>query len=64
MSSFEPIEQVEVVCPYCGETVTIGVEADLAGELVQDCEVCCSPWQLRLERADGRLLADATRLDE
>ncbi len=62
--TFDPIEEIEVVCPYCGETVTIAVEADLAGELVQDCEVCCSPWRLLLTRSHGRLLAEATRLDE
>ena len=63
-SSFEPVQEVEIVCPYCGETVTIVVEADLAGELVQDCEVCCSPWRLRLTRRDQRLVAEAARLDE
>ncbi len=60
----EPIQEIDLVCPYCGETVTIAVEADLGGELVQDCEVCCNPWQLRLVRADGRILAEVARLDE
>ena len=64
MTSFEPVQEIEIVCPYCGEPVTIAVEADLAGELVHDCEVCCRPWRLLLARVDGRLTARATRLDE
>ncbi len=37
-----------VTCPYCGETVTL--ELDVGGgtcqQYVQDCEVCCRPWQV------------------
>lgn len=35
-------------CPYCGEDVEISIEPDVAGTLVQDCEVCCNPWTLRV----------------
>ncbi|MGH8576133.1 MAG: CPXCG motif-containing cysteine-rich protein [Gammaproteobacteria bacterium] len=53
-----------VTCPYCGEAVEIYLEPDVEGGLVQDCEVCCNPWQVRiwtdgddrhvaLARADG-----------
>jgi hypothetical protein len=42
--------EVEVSCPYCGEAITIGV--DPAGGAVQtyveDCQVCCRPWQVHL----------------
>jgi hypothetical protein len=41
---------VEVQCPYCGERVEIVIEADVWGSLVQDCEVCCNPWQLTVTR--------------
>ena len=48
----------------CGEALTIYVEPDVRGSFVQDCEVCCNPWRVRvvgkagarsveLERADG-----------
>jgi hypothetical protein len=44
----------EVTCPYCGEDVTIHVESDVRGTFVQDCEVCCNPWLVRVSRyADG-----------
>jgi predicted DCC family thiol-disulfide oxidoreductase YuxK len=54
-----------VTCPYCFEEVEIFLEADLAGELVWDCEVCCNPWQLTVRRdRDGDLEVRAERLEE
>jgi Cysteine-rich CPXCG len=43
-------DMVEVQCPYCGERVEIAIEGDVWGKLVQDCEVCCNPWQLTVTR--------------
>jgi hypothetical protein len=40
--------EVEHQCPYCWQWVTLPIEADLAGELVWDCEVCCRPWLVRI----------------
>jgi hypothetical protein len=43
-----------VTCPYCGEEGEVYVEPDVHGTLVQDCEVCCNPWLVRVHRsADG-----------
>jgi hypothetical protein len=42
-----------VACPYCGETVEVLVEPDVDGDWVQDCEVCCNPWQVRVA-GEGR----------
>jgi hypothetical protein len=44
----------QVECPFCGEPGDISVEpADAApGEeqvFVQDCEVCCRPWSVRVQ---------------
>ena len=44
------IDEIEVQCPYCCERVAIVVEPDTWGTLVQDCEVCCNPWQLTITR--------------
>lgn len=41
---------IEVQCPYCGERVEIAIAPDVWGEMVQDCEVCCNPWQLTVTR--------------
>jgi hypothetical protein len=43
-------DMVEVQCPYCGERVEVAIEGDVWGKLVQDCEVCCNPWQLTVTR--------------
>ncbi|HEU5217125.1 MAG TPA: CPXCG motif-containing cysteine-rich protein [Gemmatimonadales bacterium] len=47
--------EAEVTCPYCGETVTI--ELDSSGgtsqEYVEDCEVCCQPWKVRVQYDDS-----------
>jgi len=43
-----------VTCPYCGEETEILIEEDVRGSFVQDCEVCCNPWLVRVTRsADG-----------
>ena len=45
---------VEVQCPYCAERMELTVDPETEGTLVQDCEVCCRPWSLSVERdADG-----------
>jgi hypothetical protein len=51
-------EQFVVTCPYCGEAVEIFVEEDVRGSFVQDCEVCCNPWRVRvIGRGDRRSVA-------
>jgi uncharacterized Zn finger protein len=44
------IDEVEIQCPYCSERVTIAIEPDTWGKLIQDCEVCCNPWELTITR--------------
>lgn len=40
----------EVTCPYCGEVVEITLDASggASQEYVEDCEVCCRPWQVHV----------------
>ena len=50
-------DEFVVTCPYCGEHVDIYVEPDVTGSFVQDCEVCCNPWRVRVVgREDDRHL--------
>lgn len=52
-----------VTCPYCAEMVEIYLEPDMKGSFVQDCEVCCNPWRVRVTgRGDDRSV-DVTRAD-
>ena len=55
--------EFEVVCPYCGEPAVIVVEPDTHGVLVQDCEVCCNPWQVRVWWEDGDRSVAVSRAD-
>ena len=52
-----------VTCPYCGEEVEIYIEPDVRGVLIQDCEVCCSPWQVRVSREGDARWVEVTRGD-
>ncbi len=52
-----------VTCPYCGEEIEIYVEPDVRGSYVQDCEVCCNPWTVRVHREDDELYVEVGRAD-
>lgn len=54
---------IHVACPYCGESVALWVEPDVFGSFVQDCEVCCNPWLVRVSWQDGRRVVTVTRDD-
>ena len=52
-----------VTCPYCGEEVEISVEEDVRGSFVQDCEVCCNPWLVRVTRGGDGADVSVSRAD-
>ena len=52
-----------VTCPYCGEELEIYLEPDVRGTLVQDCEVCCNPWQVRVTREGDERWVEVVRAD-
>jgi hypothetical protein len=43
-----------VECPYCGESVEITLDpgSGAAQDYVEDCEVCCQPWQVSVRYDD------------
>jgi hypothetical protein len=47
--------EAEVTCPYCGEVMTIVLDAagGTTQEYVEDCQVCCRPWQVRVSYGEG-----------
>ena len=55
--------QFVVTCPYCAEEVEIYVEPDVRGSLVQDCEVCCNPWLVRVTREGDERWVEVSRAD-
>jgi hypothetical protein len=40
-----------VICPYCAETVNIGVDpgSGTSQDYVEDCPVCCQPWRVLVD---------------
>ena len=53
---------ITVQCPYCFESVELDLDPETEGAFVQDCEVCCNPWQLRVSRdEDGNVSVDVDR---
>jgi hypothetical protein len=52
-----------VTCPYCGEQVEIYLEPDVRGTFVQDCEVCCNPWRVRVVKSRGDRDIEVRRAD-
>ncbi len=56
-------EHFTVTSPYCGEEVEIYVEPDVRGTFVQDCEVCCNPWRVRVSRDGDERWVELARAD-
>lgn len=55
-------DSAEVQCPYCFEQVEVAIEPDVGGVMVQDCEVCCRPWQMHVGHdGDGNLIVSVSR---
>ena len=63
----EPNDETWISCPYCGESSELMVHSDGGAiqEYVEDCEVCCHPWLVRV-RLDGEGTASVsvTTLDD
>jgi hypothetical protein len=57
--------EATVLCPYCGEAVTIALDPGSGSvqEYVEDCEVCCQPWAVSVSYHDGRADVSVRPLD-
>jgi hypothetical protein len=56
-----------VICPYCGETNEIGLDAGSGSsqDYVEDCQVCCRPWRVTVSYdAEGNAEVSAAPLDD
>ena len=42
-------DSVSLQCPYCGENVELNIDGGggVQQEYVEDCPVCCRPWQVQ-----------------
>ena len=59
--------EATVACPHCGESVEITLDPG-SGEdqtYVEDCEVCCQPWQVHVAYdLQGHADVTVTALDD
>ena len=40
----EFIREKEIVCPYCGELISILIDCSIRNQsYIEDCHVCCQP---------------------
>ena len=47
-------DEIDVTCPYCGEPGSVPIDSEEGdAEFVQDCAVCCRPWQVRVRSRKG-----------
>jgi hypothetical protein len=59
--------EAEIECPYCGEVVSIALDpgGGSVSEYIEDCEVCCQPWALRVVYAsDGSAQVSVRAIDD
>ena len=56
----------EVVCPYCGEAQEIAIDQGGGAdqEYIQDCEVCCRPWNVHVAFRQGGSRVTVTAADD
>ncbi|PKN54619.1 MAG: CPXCG motif-containing cysteine-rich protein [Deltaproteobacteria bacterium HGW-Deltaproteobacteria-14] len=58
--------EVETYCPYCGERISVWVDAGGGGtqRYIEDCAVCCRPIEITAHAdGDGEFSVDAQRGD-
>ena len=58
---------VETSCPYCGESVDLQIDegGGHRQSYVQDCSVCCQPWDVEVTQdRDGDWSVALRTLDE
>ena len=50
-------DPLSLSCPYCGEGVELVIDEGGGGQqsYIEDCPVCCRPWQVEVayDAADG-----------
>jgi Cysteine-rich CPXCG len=56
-----------LACPYCGEAVDLDIDESAGSRqsYVEDCPVCCQPWQVDVVRdREGNWSATLRTSDE
>ena len=52
------IEDVEIECPFCGESFAISVDTEAGSyTTIEDCAVCCRPMTISVRCRPGEVLS-------
>jgi hypothetical protein len=48
------LDGVTLQCPYCGQMIELCIDtgAGTRQDYVEDCPVCCRPWQVKVRIED------------
>jgi len=47
-----------IACPFCGQENVLVLESGLRSQrFTTDCEVCCRPFEVRVECEDGEVVS-------
>lgn len=60
------LEEVDIQCPYCGETIGILVDCSVEAQTyIEDCQVCCRPMVMEVElNEEGYPMVTASDQDD
>lgn len=55
---------IDLQCPYCGESITVFVDASAGDQqYIEDCQVCCRPIQMSVAVDDDGEASVQTRAE-
>ena len=54
-------DEAQVMCPWCSESQLLYVDPGNSGRFIQDCDVCCRPWTVHVQRDGGALHVSVER---
>lgn len=50
------VEDIEVICPYCGSSFTIEADTEEGSySTIEDCTVCCRPIAVSIRCRPGKV---------
>lgn len=60
------LEEIDIQCPYCWETIGILVDCSVETQTyIEDCQVCCRPIVMEVElNGDGYPMVTASSQDD
>jgi Cysteine-rich CPXCG len=57
-SEMNLVEDIEVICPYCGSSFTIEADTEEGSyATIEDCSVCCRPVSVSIRCRPGKVEA-------